>query len=92
MAIANTATALESLERPGEALSLYESSAILFAEIHEKSLRADVKRRIAALQLKMGRSLEAVNSMEIALDNGKTAHENLLSKFLKAVKRLFLGF
>jgi tetratricopeptide (TPR) repeat protein len=92
MAIANTATALESLHRPVEALALYESSATIFEELNEKILRSDVKRRIAALQLRSGRELEAVTSMETALEDGNKAQGNFLLTFYKAVKRFFLGF
>ncbi len=92
MAISNTATALESLHRHVEALDLYKTSIALLDEINEKELRTDVFRRIAVLQMKLGRGLEAVSSMESSLESGKSPRGAFLNKVLKAVKKFFLGF
>ena len=60
MAIANTAAALEALNRREEALSLYEQVLDIFAELGEKEMRASILRRVADLQLKTRRGYQAI--------------------------------
>jgi len=68
MAIANTAAAVEALNRREEALSLYEQVLEIFAELGEKEMRASILRRVADLQLKTRRGYQAIASMEAAYD------------------------
>ncbi len=69
MALANKAAALEGLKKYSEALQLYEQSSDLLKGIGEKELRAYVLKSISAIQLRQGNRLEAVASMDAALDN-----------------------
>jgi len=69
MALANKAAALEGLKKLTEALQLYEQSSDLLKQIGEKELRAYVLKSISAIQLRQGNRLEAVASMDAALDN-----------------------
>jgi len=69
MALANKAAALEGLKKLPEALALYEESSGLLKQIGEKELRAYVLKSISAIQLRQGDRLQAVASMDAALDN-----------------------
>jgi tetratricopeptide (TPR) repeat protein len=64
MALANQASALESLKRKKEAIELYERSARLLADAGEIDLRADVMRSISAIQVGQGKFVDAVMSMQ----------------------------
>lgn len=92
MAISNIATALESLHRDKEALERYEDSLSILETLDENEMRSDVHRRIAALQLKLGHSLEAVNSMESSWKRGNSQRGKVFQKILGAIKKLFLGY
>jgi tetratricopeptide (TPR) repeat protein len=69
MALANKAAALESLKRFPEALELYEQSNELLKQIGENELRAYVLKSISSVQLRQGKQLEAIASMQASLDN-----------------------
>lgn len=69
MALANQAAALESLKRYPEALERYEQSSELLKRIGENDLRAYVLKSISAVQLRQGKQLEAIASMQASLDN-----------------------
>lgn len=71
MALANQATALELMERNDEALEKYQLSLDIFKEIGEKEMRTSVLRRMADLQLRTKRHLQAIASMEAAYDQGE---------------------
>lgn len=68
MAIANTAAALEALDRREEALELYEQVLDIFKQLGEKEMRASILRRVSDLQLKTRRGYQAIASMEAAFD------------------------
>ncbi len=69
MALANKAAALESLKKFPEALELYERSSALLKQIGEGELRAYVLKCISAIQLRQGKQLDAMVSMQASLDN-----------------------
>ena len=69
MALANKAAALESLKRYPDALELYEQSNELLKGIGENELRAYVLKSISTVQLRQGKQLEAIASMQASLDN-----------------------
>jgi tetratricopeptide (TPR) repeat protein len=69
MALANKAAALEGLKKWADALDLYEKSSDLLKQIGEKELRAYVLKSISSIQLRQGKQLEAVASMDASLDN-----------------------
>lgn len=93
MALANTAAALEALDRKEEALALYEQTLEIFKEIGEKELRVNILRRVSDLQLKTKRGFQAIASMEAAYDQRekrsikdsvfKTTLATIRSKFIK---------
>ena len=69
MALANKAAALESLKKYPEALEVYEQSNEILKRIGENDLRAYVLKGISAVQLRQGKQLEAIASMQASLDN-----------------------
>ncbi|HEX2981757.1 MAG TPA: hypothetical protein VHO48_15965 [Anaerolineaceae bacterium] len=85
MALGNMGSALEALKRNEEALLAYSRSADLLKQAGENELRANVLRSISALQMKTGKQLEALASMDAALSNEKrpSLKDRLLHKLLK---------
>ncbi|NTV37491.1 MAG: hypothetical protein HGA53_11115, partial [Anaerolineaceae bacterium] len=77
----NQAFALEELKRNDEALQAYQRSSDLLKEAGEKELRSTVLGRISGLQIKMGRQVEAITSMDAALN--QKGHLSIKEKFLK---------
>lgn len=68
MALGNKAAALAELGNREEAEKLYWESAKLLNEIGETALRASVLQAISRLQMRSGRMMEAVASMQSGLD------------------------
>ena len=85
MAWGNIAAALEALERLDEALDAYQQSADLLKRAGESDLRLHVMQAISALQLRSGRQLEALASMQAGLDGvGKlTPKQRFLRRLLQ---------
>jgi tetratricopeptide (TPR) repeat protein len=85
MALANQAAALESLHRLPEALETYQLASELLKQAGEKELRALVLENISTLQLRTGNQLQALASMDTALEHkGKLSiRERLLKKLLR---------
>jgi tetratricopeptide (TPR) repeat protein len=69
MALANQAAALEALKKDPEALALYEQSSELLKQSGEKEMRSQVQKNISSLQLRTGKQVAALASMQVALDN-----------------------
>lgn len=69
MALGNRAAALAGLDRREEAEKTYWESARLLGEIGERDLRASVLQAISKLQLKEGRYVEALASMDSGLES-----------------------
>ncbi len=92
MAMANTAAALEALGQKEEALALYEQTLDIFKEIGEKSMRANILRRISDLQIKTKRGYQAIASMEAALDQGEkhSVKDSVFKTALRAIRNKFL--
>lgn len=84
MALGNRAAALEALGRSKEALTAYRDAAERLKALGDNENYAVVKRRISALQVRMGHQIEAVFSMQDALE-----HQPRLSAREKALKSLF---
>lgn len=84
LALGNQASAYEDLKRPDKALELYEKSDELLKQIGEKEYRAIILKRISTLQLKHGKKLEALASMNAALqvEPAPTIKEKSLKKVL----------
>ncbi|GAP10144.1 hypothetical protein BECAL_01302 [Bellilinea caldifistulae] len=90
MALANLASALEDLKRLDEALELFTQSAALFKQIQEKEMRAYVLQRISAIQLRQGKRIESLVSMDAALEQ-KTKlsfKDRLLRNLMGIIRRL----
>ena len=83
MALGNRAAALEALENLEQALTDYEESADILKEIGEHDLRLDVMKSISALQLRTGRSLQAVATMQAGVDG--VEKPNLKHRLLKRI-------
>jgi tetratricopeptide (TPR) repeat protein len=92
MAMANNAAALELLERYEEALEKYQLSLDIFKEIGEKEMRTSVLRRVADLQLKTKRQLQAIASMEAAYDQSEkpSIKDSFFKKILSTIRKKLL--
>ncbi|MEK6256448.1 MAG: tetratricopeptide repeat protein, partial [Chloroflexota bacterium] len=90
MALGNMAAALDELGRLQEAEDAYQKSAKLFTEIGEDKLHANVMQSISKLQLRSGRQLEAIASMQSGLEEIKkpSIKQKLLKKLLKSPFKL----
>ncbi len=94
LAYGNRAAALDALGRLDEAEAEYGRSSALLKELGENDLRADVMKALTALQIRSGRNLEALASMDIGLAGVKnpSLKQRLLTKILGFVrKQLKLG-
>jgi tetratricopeptide (TPR) repeat protein len=90
MALGNRASAYEALRRYSEAFIDYEASAEILKEIGEQDLRLNVMKSLSALQLRSGRSLEALATMQAGVngvDKPGLTHR-LIKKLLKMPGRL----
>jgi tetratricopeptide (TPR) repeat protein len=85
MALANQAAALEALQRLPKALERYQRSSDLLKQCGENDLRALVLQSMSTLQLRTGNQLQALASMDSALDNKKklSLKERLLKRLLR---------
>jgi tetratricopeptide (TPR) repeat protein len=81
MAVGNKAAALAGLGNREEAEALYWESARLLKEIGEMELRASVLQAISRLQMRSGRYMEAVASMQSGLDQVEIP--SITQRFLK---------
>ena len=90
MALGNKAAALAGLGNREEAEKLYWESARLLNEIGETELRASVLQAISRLQMRSGRYMEAVASMQSGLDQKEkpTLVQRFLKKLLQIPSRL----
>ena len=86
MALGNKAAALAALDHHEEAEDLYRESARLLGEIGETELRATVMQSISKLQMRSGRYMEAIASMQSGLDEVErpSITQRLLKKLLQA--------
>jgi len=89
LALGNQAAALEALNRFDEAVSAYERSAELFAQVNEGDLRALVLKSSAAIKLKKGKVSEAAFKMIGSLEakDNPGFFDRLLKFFLRFVKK-----
>jgi tetratricopeptide (TPR) repeat protein len=80
-ALGNQAAALDALHRFVEAADYYKQSADLLKDLGELDLRAAVMQSLSTLQLRQGRHLEALATMDAGLDGIK--HPNLRQRMVK---------
>lgn len=87
MALGNQAAAMESMQRLDEAISLYQNSNELLKQINDQELRIFVLQSLSGLQLKRRQYLQALATMQAALDIKKnlTLRERILKKLLQIV-------
>ena len=85
MALANQASALEALGRLPDALERFELASELLKQAGEKDYRAYVLSSISSIQLRTGKQLQALASMDSALENKEKLswRERLLKKLLR---------
>jgi len=91
LALGNQAAVLEALGKSAQAVEKYETSADLLKKTGDRDNRAAVLQALSQLQLRMGRQLEAITSMQIALDNKPklSLRERVLNKLLGISSRIF---
>jgi tetratricopeptide (TPR) repeat protein len=85
MALANQAAALDGLGRLEDSLARYTLAAELLKQIGADEMRALVLKNISTLQLRTGKQLQALASMDAALDHQPrlSLRERLLHKLLR---------
>lgn len=90
LALGNQAAALEAIGRLDEAMQAYRQCADLLKQTNDKENRAAVLKSISALQIRTGHQLEAVASMDAALDNKAklSTQEKFLKKLLNIPMRM----
>ena len=91
IALSNQAAAYESLDRLESAAETYQSSTDLLEEIGDRELSPAVMRSLSAVQLRLGRQMEALVSMQAALEQAE--NPGIRQKLLKKVLRSpFINF
>ena len=85
MAFGNEATALTSLGRLDEAMQSYRLSAEALEKAGEDQLRATVMQALAGIQLRKGKIMDALLSMQIGLAGVK--QPSLKQKILRGMLR-----
>lgn len=86
LALGNQAAAYEALGKIKLAIEKYQISADLLKQTGDKELRSYVLKNLSALQLRSGDQLQAMATMEAALDNQKKL--SFKERFLKKLLRL----
>ncbi len=91
MALGNRAAALNKLNRVDEAISDYEQAADLFKQVGEHDLRAPVLQALSVLQLRKGRQLESLASMNAGLNEFEQPkpRQRLLKRLLDLPMKIF---
>ncbi|MDX1437579.1 MAG: tetratricopeptide repeat protein [Anaerolineales bacterium] len=92
LAYGNQAAALQALGRVDEAEAHYLQSADLLEQVGEDQLRATVLRSLSEMQLRSGRAIDAVISMQDGVSGVKKprAQQRIIKKLLQMPNR-FLG-
>jgi Tetratricopeptide repeat len=85
LALGNKAAVLQTLGRLEEAEANYLESADLLEQLGEDQLRATVLKTVSEIQLRSGRPLDAVTSMQSGLAGVKKPRpqQRLIRKLLK---------
>lgn len=85
MALGNWAAALEALNRLDEAADAYCQSAEVLREAKEDAAYVQVMQALSALQLRMGRQIEALATMQAGLENAQrpTSKQRLIKQMLR---------
>ena len=86
MALGNLGSAAEALGKRDEASDLFQQSANILSQTGEDQLRAAVMQSLSMLQLKSGRQLEALTTMQSGLNGVK--RPNPKQSFIKKLLRI----
>ncbi|NIT57131.1 MAG: tetratricopeptide repeat protein, partial [Aliifodinibius sp.] len=92
MAIGNRAAVYEGLGQLEEAIQLYSKSADILREAGEETAYTQIMQSLSAIQLRTGKSLEALASMQIAMNH--VEKPGIKQRFLKRLLKFpnqFLG-
>ncbi len=84
MALGNLGAALEALKRYEDAEQAYQQSADLLKQVGEDQLRLNVMQSLSSLQMRTGRQLQALSSMQAGLEdvNRPSPRQRILKKLL----------
>lgn len=90
MALGNLGAALEALNRLDEAQEAYQQSADVLQQAGEMDLRVHVMQSLSGLQLRTGRQLQALATMQAGLEGVErpSAKQRLMKQFLKVPFKL----
>ena len=93
MALGNLGSALEALGRTSEAVEAYRQSAELLQQVGEHELRAYVMQSLSAIQLRSGKSLEALATMQSSFEGIEkpTSKQRFLQRLLNAPMKFLKG-
>jgi tetratricopeptide (TPR) repeat protein len=85
MALGNLGAALEAIHRFQEAEDAYQQSADLLKQAGEDKLRLNVMQSLSNLQLRTGKHLQALSSMQAGLEdvNRPSPKQRILKKLLE---------
>jgi tetratricopeptide (TPR) repeat protein len=85
IALGNQAAALEAMGKLEESVTLYETSADLLKQCGDLESYTVVQQSLSGVQLRLGRHLEALASMQVGLDSIErpTAKQKLVKKILR---------
>ncbi len=90
LALGNLGAALDALNRKPEAVEAYQQSAELLEQAGESEMRAHVLQSLSKLQLRSGRQIEALATMEAGISGFE--RPTLKQRFLKKLLRLPFKF
>jgi len=93
MALGNRASAYEALGQLDLAIDDYEQAEQLFGQLGENDLRLEVSRSLSALQMRQGKALDALGTMQagVAEIERPTLKQRILKKLLSLPSRLLGG-
>lgn len=86
LALGNLASALEASGRVEEAEHAYSGAAEKFKDLGEADARADTLKALSQMQLKRGRAIDALTSMQHGLEGSRKL--SLRERFLRWLARI----
>ena len=90
MALGNLGSALDALDRRDEAAEAYQQSADLLKQCGEDQLRATVMQSLSTLQMRQGKQLQALSTMQSGLEDVRkpSPKQRFLKRLLDVPSRL----
>lgn len=91
IALGNQGSAFEALGKLEDAAEAYQASADLLMEIDDRELRPAVMQSLSAVQLRLGKQMEALATMGAGLDQVENPgiKQKILQKILRSPLSLF---